>query len=222
MGLLILIMISAIFGNAVLLTSIWRTPVLRTRTNWFIFNLACADLAVALICMPFSLVTCYLQRWVFGHVLCQVNGFLNILFGATSLLTLSAISLEKYFSIVRAMDHVITKRRAASMILVTWAVPAVFAVMPLTGFTSFRHNPGKELEYFNTADNVWHRYVARRPLPLVEGGAFIHSALRMSRHVAREGGGGGEGGEGGGFKRVKYCGWKNVCFHLFHSLVLVY
>ena len=136
-------MLFSIFGNVTLISSIWRTPRLHTRTNYFIFNLACADLGVTLLCMPFSLVTCYMQRWIFGNVMCQINGFMNILFAATSLLTLTAISIEKYFSIVRAMDHAITTRRTKYMLLCTWIVPGLLAAIPLARFTSYELNPGE-------------------------------------------------------------------------------
>ena len=138
-----IVMLVAIFGNMALIVTICRTPRLRTRTNMFILNQACADVGVALLCMPFSIVTCFTQGWVFGDGLCQLNGFMNILFEASSLFTLTAIGIEKYFSIIKPMAVVITTRLAWIMIAMTWFTALVLATIPLTGFITFVYKPGE-------------------------------------------------------------------------------
>lgn len=139
---LVLIQFFAILGNTMLFLVVYRKPHLRTRTNMFILNLACADLGVAILCMPFSVVTCVRQSWVFGDALCQFNGFINITFGMCSLLTLTAISVEKYFTIVKPLNRVMTKRRALLMLAVTWFEPLLIASLPLTGFTRYEYKEG--------------------------------------------------------------------------------
>lgn len=138
-----IVMLVAIFGNMTLIVTICRTASLRTRTNMFILNQACADVGVALFCMPFSVVTCFTQGWVLGDGLCQLNGFMNILFEASSLFTLTAISIEKYFSIVKPMAVVITTRLAWVMITMTWFTALVLATIPLSGFITFTYKPGE-------------------------------------------------------------------------------
>ena len=104
-GSLILIMMATLVGNGTVCLAVYRRHKLRTRTNMFIINLSCADIGVAVLCMPFSLVTCLRHGWVLGDALCKLNGFLNILFCLTSLLTLTAISVEKYFAICKPLYH---------------------------------------------------------------------------------------------------------------------
>ena len=96
-SLLCVIMLLALFGNLTLIVTIYYRKKLRTRTNLFILNLACADLGVALFCIPFSIITCFSREWLFGYSLCQMNGFLNILFEYSSLFTLTAITLKSTF-----------------------------------------------------------------------------------------------------------------------------
>jgi hypothetical protein len=139
---LVVIQIFGIFGNTMLFLVVYRKPHLRTRTNMFILNLACADLGVAVLCMPFSVVTCAQQTWVFGDSLCQFNGFINIMFAMCSLLTLTAISIEKYFTIVKPLNRVITRQRAILMLAVTWFEPVLFGLLPLTGFTRYEYKEG--------------------------------------------------------------------------------
>lgn len=138
-----IVMLVAIFGNMTLIVTIYRTASLRTRTNMFILNQACADVGVALLCMPFSIVTCFTRDWVLGDGLCQVNGFMYILFEASSLFTLTAISIEKYFSIVKPLAVVITTRLTWIMISMTWFAALVLATIPLTGFITFVYKPGE-------------------------------------------------------------------------------
>ncbi|XP_022789249.1 melatonin receptor type 1B-like [Stylophora pistillata] len=125
-----------------LIITICRTRVLRTRTNMFILNQACADLGVALFCMPFSIITCYTRNWIFGDSICQLNGFVNILFEASSLFTLTSISIEKYFSIVKPMRVVITAKKTVTMVIMTWLTALGLAALPLTGFIAFEFKPG--------------------------------------------------------------------------------
>ena len=137
------IMLFAIFGNVTLIATISRSSSLRTRTNKFILNLACADMGVALLCMPFSIVTCFSRDWIFGDSFCQLNGFMNILFECCSLFTLTAISIEKYISIVKPMSGVITARLARLMVALTWIAALILASIPLTDFIAFDFKSGK-------------------------------------------------------------------------------
>lgn len=143
-SLLCVIMLLALFGNLTLIVTIYYRKRLRTRTNLFVLNLACADLGVASFCIPFSIVTCFSREWMFGKSLCQLNGFLNILFECSSLFTLTAISIEKYFSIVKPMDRLVIKTRLAWMMMaMTWIAPLILASIPLTGFTAYNFRAGE-------------------------------------------------------------------------------
>ena len=142
-SLLCVIMLLALFGNLTLIVTIYYRKKLRTRTNLFILNLACADLGVVLFCIPFSIITCFSRDWIFGNSLCQLNGFLNILFECSSLFTLTANSIEKYFSIVRPMARVITTRLAWMMMAMTWIAPLILASISLTGLTAFKFKAGE-------------------------------------------------------------------------------
>lgn len=57
-GSLVLMILVTLIGNATVCLAVYRRRKLRTRTNMFIINLSCADIGVAVLCMPFSLITC--------------------------------------------------------------------------------------------------------------------------------------------------------------------
>lgn len=142
-GSLILIMMATLVGNGTVCLAVYRRRKLRTRTNMFIINLSCADIGVAVLCMPFSLVTCLRHGWMLGDALCKLNRFLNILFCLTSLLTLTAISVEKYFAICKPLYHGHTSRNfALGLLLWTWIQPIIIACVPFFGIAEYEFKPG--------------------------------------------------------------------------------
>lgn len=48
--------ISGAFGNILVCLTIRRDPALQTKTNYYLFSLAIADLAVCLVVIPFSVI----------------------------------------------------------------------------------------------------------------------------------------------------------------------
>lgn len=65
---LILIMITAAFGNVLVIASVVRTPKLRVVANTFIVSLAVADLLVALLVMPFNASQLIAGTYTRSHV----------------------------------------------------------------------------------------------------------------------------------------------------------
>ena len=146
-GALLIIMVFSLAGNIMVCVTIYRKRRLRTRTNAFIINLTVADLGVAILCMPFSLITCLYHHWTFGDVMCHLNGFVNIVFTQTSLLTLTAIAIDKYYSIVWPLRRMMTKRRTAGLIAWTWVQPIMIALIPFTGITRYQFKLGEFAQY---------------------------------------------------------------------------
>jgi hypothetical protein len=142
-GTLLIIMVLSLVGNTMVCVTVYRKRRLRTRTNAFIINLTFADLGVVTLCMPFSLITCLSHHWTLGDVVCHLNGFVNIVFTQTSLLTLTAIAIDKYYAIVWPLRRTMTMRRTVGLIAWTWLQPIVIAVFPFTGLTKYQFKPGK-------------------------------------------------------------------------------
>ena len=145
-GSLVLLILVTLVGNATICLAVYRRRKLRTRTNMFIINLSCADIGVAVLCMPFSLITCLRHDWFLGDALCKLNGFLNIVFGLTSLLTLAAISIETYFAICKPLYHRhMSQRFALGLLIWTWAQPIVIASVPFFDVIEYEFKPGIRL-----------------------------------------------------------------------------
>ncbi|XP_054707193.1 dopamine D2-like receptor [Uloborus diversus] len=140
--IIILIIILAIGGNIMVIITILRHRGMRTRTNMFIVNLAVADILVAAMDMPVSLITILKGRWVFGYPLCQLNGFTMALFLICSIHTLMYISVHKYISITRPFSRAMTPKRIKIMIAASWMWAMFCAIGPLIGWNKNEYKMG--------------------------------------------------------------------------------
>ena len=64
-------------------------------TNYFIVNLAAADLSVLLICIPFDFGEQVTHKWPYGGFLCRLIYPLQTMATTASVFTLVAISLNR-------------------------------------------------------------------------------------------------------------------------------
>ena len=60
-----------------------------------IANLAVADLSVALLCIPFTLIFFELKTWPFGYAMCKIIPFVQSISIMGSVGTLTFISIGK-------------------------------------------------------------------------------------------------------------------------------
>ncbi|XP_052069256.1 QRFP-like peptide receptor [Mytilus californianus] len=69
-------MFISFFGNLTLIVVILSTKSLRTKFNYYILNLAVADILVPLTCMWLHLVTDFNpSKWILGSFFCKINTF---------------------------------------------------------------------------------------------------------------------------------------------------
>ncbi len=131
-----LLMIVIVVGNALVIWAIALDRNLRALQNWFIASLAVSDLLVGLLIMPFSLANELMGYWYFGNILCELWLATDVMLCTASILNLCLISLDRYWSITRALSYVKqrTKKRAAIMIALVWALSAIICFPPLVGW----------------------------------------------------------------------------------------
>lgn len=75
--LLIIFPLWAIIGNSLVIISVCREKSLQCVTNYFIVNLALADLLVAITAMPFHIYTSVNTQWMLGEPWPILFGSLN-------------------------------------------------------------------------------------------------------------------------------------------------
>uniref|UniRef100_A0A8C5PJM3 G protein-coupled receptor 135 n=1 Tax=Leptobrachium leishanense TaxID=445787 RepID=A0A8C5PJM3_9ANUR len=129
--LLLAIFLLSCLGNCAVILVIAKHRQLRTVTNAFILSLSVSDLLTALLCLPFSFLLLLSHRgggaWLFGDRFCFANGFFNSCFGIVSTLTMTLISLDRYYAIVRQPREKMGRARAAQLLVAAWLTALGFS-----------------------------------------------------------------------------------------------
>lgn len=94
-----------------------------TDISGFLINLAVADLAMTLICIPFSFTTAMLQEWIFPEVMCPILLFTQLLSVTVSVYTNTAISIDRFVAITYPMKLMSRSRK-----YVRWAILVIWLV----------------------------------------------------------------------------------------------
>lgn len=85
-------------GNAAVLWCTCCTNVFKSVTSRFVKNMACSGICASLVCVPFDIALGASPRccwWLHAVVLCKAFKFLHKLFCSATVLSFSAIALDR-------------------------------------------------------------------------------------------------------------------------------
>lgn len=128
-----IIILVTIVGNVLVIVAVLTSRALRAPQNLFLVSLACADILVATLVIPFSLANEVMGQWYFGSTWCAFYLALDVLFCTSSIVHLCAISLDRYWSVTKAVSYNLkrTPKRIKTMIAVVWVISAIISFPPL-------------------------------------------------------------------------------------------
>lgn len=138
--IMIIVMIVIIVGNMLVIIAIATEKSLKNIQNWFIASLAVADFFLGLVIMPFSLANELMGYWIFGSWWCDFHSAMDVLLCTASINNLCLISLDRFWSITKAVQYLKTRTpaRAITMIATVWIVSGVVCIPPLLGWKAKR------------------------------------------------------------------------------------
>ncbi|KAK7870088.1 hypothetical protein R5R35_011071 [Gryllus longicercus] len=151
-----LIMAVGVVGNVLVPLVILRARDLRNSTNIFLVNLSAADLLVLLVCAPAALVEVHSppEVWVLGAAMCKTVPFVEMTVAHASVLTILAISFERYYAICEPLraGYVCTKARAAGLCGLAWLLAAVLTspVLQISHFAYYEYPGGSRVPACHT------------------------------------------------------------------------
>ncbi|CAJ1050072.1 alpha-2Db adrenergic receptor-like [Xyrichtys novacula] len=127
------IILGTVVGNVLVVVAVFTSRALRAPQNLFLVSLASADILVATLVIPFSLANEVMGYWYFGSTWCSFYLALDVLFCTSSIVHLCAISLDRYWSVTKAVSYnrKRTPRRIKAMISIVWLISVVISSPPL-------------------------------------------------------------------------------------------
>jgi leucokinin receptor len=90
-----LISVTAAIGNTLVIYVVIVSRRMHTVTNYYIANLALADVTIALFAIPFQFWAALLQRWDLPEFMCKFCPFVQIFSVNISIFTLVAIAMDR-------------------------------------------------------------------------------------------------------------------------------
>uniref|UniRef100_A0A3B4ADM9 G-protein coupled receptors family 1 profile domain-containing protein n=1 Tax=Periophthalmus magnuspinnatus TaxID=409849 RepID=A0A3B4ADM9_9GOBI len=126
----------AIVGNILVILAVVCNRHLRTPTNYFIINLAIADLLLSTTVLPVSATLEVLDSWVFGRIFCDIWAAVDVLCCTASIMSLCVISIDRYIGVRYPLQYpsIVTERRALLAMLGVWVLAIVISIGPLLGW----------------------------------------------------------------------------------------
>ncbi|XP_032900147.1 5-hydroxytryptamine receptor 5A [Amblyraja radiata] len=135
--LLAILVLATFLWNVLILVTILRVRTFHRVPHNLVASMAISDVMVAALVMPLSLVhELDGRRWRLGKVLCQVWISFDVLCCTASIWNVTAIALDRYWSITRHLEYTLKTRKKISniMIILTWVLSSVISLSPLFGW----------------------------------------------------------------------------------------
>ncbi|XP_039750899.1 orexin receptor type 1-like [Pararge aegeria] len=184
------VFIVGLVGNTLVCVAVYKNHTMRTVTNYFLVNLAMADFMVLLFCLPATVVWDVTETWFLGDVLCKILLYFQSVSVTVSVLTLTFISVDRWYAICFPLKFKSTINRAKTAIFVIWTVSLLFNTPELVVLTTVKMVPLRfNLEYLvqctaiwsSTDDLVWHiiKVVFIYTIPLLLMTVAYHQIVRV-------------------------------------------
>ncbi|KOC62774.1 Cardioacceleratory peptide receptor [Habropoda laboriosa] len=160
-----------VVGNiAVLIGLLWGKRR-KTRMDFFIKQLAFADLLVGLIIVLTDIIWKITVTWHAGNVACKLIRFMQFLVMYSSTYVLVALSIDRYDAITRPMNFTSRWWRARALVVAAWGLSALFSVPGIFLFEE-KQIEGRAQCWMELSETQWKIYMS-----LVSFALFIAPTL---------------------------------------------
>lgn len=136
---ILLVGITGMMGNSLVIYVFCRSRSLRTPGNMFVVNLAVADLLMSLTQSPVFFVASMHRRWVFGERACELYAFCGALFGICSMMTLTAIAMDRCLAITQPLVFLgqVSRKRVGMVLAAVWLYSLGWSLPPFFGWSAY-------------------------------------------------------------------------------------
>ncbi|RZF35282.1 hypothetical protein LSTR_LSTR010311 [Laodelphax striatellus] len=127
------ISLAAVLGNGLVIWVIASSRRMRSVTNYYIANLALADIVIGLFAIPFEFQAALLQRWNLPEFMCSFCPFFKIISVTVSVFTLAAIAIDRHRAILSPFSARVSKTQFRLVISLIWLTGGILGVPFLYG-----------------------------------------------------------------------------------------
>lgn len=124
------VFVLGVWGNIIVIVTIFTHKALRSSSNYFIANLAVSDLGGLCLSMPLAALD-HLADWPFGDVACRFINPLKDLFLHVSMVTLTAIAVDRYVHIAHPFTPNLSSFKVKLVIVLIWLVDYLLVPLPM-------------------------------------------------------------------------------------------
>ncbi|XP_067633313.1 cardioacceleratory peptide receptor isoform X2 [Eurosta solidaginis] len=123
-----ILFIVIVLGNSAVLFVMFINKNRKSRMNYFIKQLAIADLCVGLLHVLTDIIWRITISWRAGNIACKIIRFSQVCVTYSSTYVLVAMSIDRYDAITHPMNFSKSWRRARRLVATAWFVSALFSV----------------------------------------------------------------------------------------------
>ncbi|KAK6034004.1 7 transmembrane receptor [Cooperia oncophora] len=126
----LLMIVVTIVGNGLVFLAVVLVRKLKQPANFLIISLAIADFFVGLLVMPLAFIDLLFTEWPLGRSMCKLWTTADLTLCTASIVSLCAISVDRYLVITRPLRYsaIRTTARMLIYIAVVWMIAAIVSL----------------------------------------------------------------------------------------------
>ncbi|XP_077290284.1 dopamine D2-like receptor [Arctopsyche grandis] len=185
--ILVLFPFLTLFGNVLVILSVYRERTLQTVTNYFIVSLALADLLVAVVVMPFAVYVLFNGTWGLPPFVCDFYIAMDVICSTSSIFNLVAISIDRYIAVTQPIKYAKHKnnRRVWLTIVLVWVISAAIGSPIVLGLNN---TPDRlpDLCLFYNSDFIIYSSLSSFYIPCIMMVFLYYNIFKALRNRARK------------------------------------
>ncbi|XP_047446940.1 tachykinin receptor 1a [Mugil cephalus] len=151
------IVIVSVVGNITVIWIIMAHKRMRTVTNYFLLNLAFAEVSMSVFNTVINFTYAVHNDWYFGLVYCRFHNFFPIAAVFASIYSMTAIALDRYVAIIHPLQQRMSSTETKVVVGVIWVL-ALLLAFPQYYYSTTAQYPGRVVCYINWPEDTVHDF----------------------------------------------------------------